>query len=30
MVGALYEPLIAAAMTRLVEEKLADFGAWEN
>ena len=30
MVGACYEPLIDAAITRLVEEKLADFGAWED
>jgi hypothetical protein len=29
-VGGLYEPLIYEAITRLVEEKLADFGAWEN
>jgi hypothetical protein len=30
MVGASYEPLIDEAMTRLVEEKLADFDAWED
>jgi hypothetical protein len=30
MVGASYEPLIDEAITRLVAEKLADFGAWEN
>jgi hypothetical protein len=30
MVGASYEPLIDAAITRLVEEKFADFGAWED
>jgi hypothetical protein len=30
MVGAFYEPLIDEAITRLVEEKLADFGAWED
>jgi hypothetical protein len=30
MVGASYEPLIEAAMTRLVEEKLADCSAWED
>jgi hypothetical protein len=30
MVGASYEPLIEAAITRLVEEKLADFSAWED
>ena len=30
MVGASYEPLIEAAITRLVEEKLADVGAWEE
>jgi hypothetical protein len=29
-VGASYEPLIDATMTRLVEEKLADFRAWED
>ena len=29
-VAGLYEPLIHEAITRLVEEKLADFGAWEN
>jgi hypothetical protein len=29
-VGGLYEPLIYDAMTRLIEEKLADFGAWED
>jgi hypothetical protein len=29
-VGASYEPLIDAAMTRLAEEKLADFSAWED
>ncbi len=29
-VGASYEPLIDAAMTRLVEEKLADLSAWED
>jgi hypothetical protein len=30
LVGASYEPLIDAAITRLVEEKLADFSAWED
>jgi hypothetical protein len=30
IVGASYEPLIDEAITRLVAEKLADFGAWEN
>ena len=30
MIGAFYEPLIDAAITRLVEEKLADFSAWED
>ena len=30
MVGASYEPLIDAAMTRLVAEKLADRHAWED
>ena len=30
MVGASYEPLIDAAITRLVEETLADFSAWED
>jgi hypothetical protein len=30
MVGASYEPLIDEAITRLVEEKLADFSAWED
>jgi hypothetical protein len=30
MVGASYEPLIDEAIARLVEEKLADFSAWEN
>jgi len=30
MVGASYEPLIDEAITRLVEEKLADFGMWED
>lgn len=30
MVGAFYEPLIDEAITRLVEEKLADFSAWED
>ena len=30
MVGASYEPLIDAAITRLAEEKLADFSAWED
>jgi hypothetical protein len=30
MVGASYEPLIDAAITRLVEGKLADVGAWEE
>jgi hypothetical protein len=30
MVGSSYEPLIDAAITRLVEERLADFGAWED
>jgi hypothetical protein len=30
MVGASYEPLVDAAITRLVEEKLADFSAWED
>jgi hypothetical protein len=29
-VGASYEPLMDAAMTRLVEETLADFRAWED
>jgi hypothetical protein len=29
-VGALYEPLIDEAITRLVEEKLANFSAWED
>jgi hypothetical protein len=29
-VGGLYEPLIHDAIRGLVEEKLADFGAWEN
>jgi hypothetical protein len=29
-VGASYEPLIDAAITRLVEEKLADFHVWED
>ncbi len=30
MVGAWYEPLVDAAITRLVEEKLADRHAWED
>ena len=30
MVGALYEPLIDAAVTRLVEEKVAGHSAWED
>jgi hypothetical protein len=30
MVGALYEPLIDAAVTRLVEEKVGDHSAWED
>ena len=30
MVGTLYEPLIEEAITRLVEEKLANFSAWED
>lgn len=30
MVGASYEPLIDRAITRLVEEKLADFSRWED
>jgi hypothetical protein len=30
LVGASYEPLIDAAMTRLVEETLTDFSAWED
>jgi hypothetical protein len=30
MVGASYEPLVDEAIMRLVEEKLADFGAWED
>jgi hypothetical protein len=30
MVGASYEPLIDEAITRLVEEKLADFSMWED
>jgi hypothetical protein len=30
MVEASYEPLIDAAIARLVEEKLADFSAWED
>jgi hypothetical protein len=30
MVGASYELLIDAAITRLVEERLADFSAWED
>ncbi len=30
MVGAWYEPLIDVAITRLVEEKLADRHAWED
>jgi hypothetical protein len=30
LVGAAYEPLIDEAITRLVEEKLADFSAWED
>jgi hypothetical protein len=30
MVGASYEPLIDEAITRLVEEKLADFNMWED
>jgi hypothetical protein len=30
MVGASYEPLIEAAMARLVEETLADCSAWED
>ena len=30
MVGASYEPLIDEAIARLVEEKLADFSAWED
>jgi hypothetical protein len=30
MVGTLYEPLIDEAITRLVEEKLAHFSAWED
>jgi hypothetical protein len=29
-VGASYEPLIDEAIARLVEEKLADFSAWED
>jgi hypothetical protein len=30
IVGASYESLIDGAITRLVEEKLADFNAWED
>jgi hypothetical protein len=30
MVGALDEPLIDEAITRFVEEKLADFSTWED
>jgi hypothetical protein len=30
MVGTSYEPLIDAAISRLVEEKLTDFCAWED
>jgi hypothetical protein len=30
MVGTLYEPLIDEAITRLVEEKLANFSDWED
>ena len=30
LVGAAYEPLIEAAITRLVEEQLADSSAWEE
>jgi hypothetical protein len=30
MVGASYEPLIDEAITRLVEEKLADLSGWED
>ena len=30
MVGTLYEPLIDAAIARLVEEKLANFSDWEE
>lgn len=30
MVGTFYEPLIDAAISRLVEERLADFSAWED
>jgi hypothetical protein len=30
LVGASYEPLIDEVITRLVEEKLADFSAWED
>jgi hypothetical protein len=30
MVGAFYEPLIDAAVTRLVEEKVGDDRAWED
>jgi hypothetical protein len=30
MVGTLYEPLIEEAITRLVEEKLANFSGWED
>jgi len=30
MVGAAYEPLIDEAITRLIEEKLANFSMWED
>jgi hypothetical protein len=30
MVGTWYEPLIDAAIARLIEERLADFEAWEE
>jgi hypothetical protein len=30
MVGASFEPLIDAAIARLVKEKLADFSGWED
>jgi hypothetical protein len=30
MVGTSYEPLIDAAIVRLVEDRLADFSAWEE
>jgi len=29
-VGAAFEPLIDKAIIRLVDERLADFGAWEG